>query len=124
MFTGEIQQAHEFRVALLDASGTYDPTDTELGDVDGDELPDGDGYDEGGVTITISASSNTDATQFTLSDAVWANATFTARHAVVYDADTERLLLHVDLGEDIETEGGDFKLEVLSPPEIRLPAIN
>lgn len=77
----------------------------------------GDGYTAGGATLASKSFANTlNVVKFDADDVTWANATITARRAVLYDdsgaTDADKaLLLWVDFGEDKSSSNGDFKIE-------------
>jgi hypothetical protein len=106
------------KVALLDSNYTPDQDADEFwDDISGDEIA-GTGYTAGGETLaeataTYDAASNT--LRLDAADVEWAEATLTARYAVIYkveDEDSESpLLAYIDFGEDEEVSSGVFKIE-------------
>ncbi len=75
------------------------------------EVPDGIGYQAGGVSI--SATTGSDETSavawLDFSNAVWKSASFTARYLLIDDStDANRAYVVIDFGEDKTFPGGEF----------------
>ncbi len=90
-----------FKVMLL--ANTYTPNAEHAtpGSVNAHELANGNGYTTGGATLTGVSWSRAGATcKFDANDAEWANASFTARYAVVYSSTANRLCCCIDFGSD------------------------
>jgi hypothetical protein len=80
----------------------------------------GTGYVTGGATLTnktITYNATTNEVKFDSDDIIWANATLTARYAIIYDSQsgintTNPLIALVDFGENKSSTNMDFKLTV------------
>lgn len=95
-----VQDDHDFKDDLVCASNEVEGT----------------GYTAGGVILTTTAPSVlAKVTTFDADDVEWADATITARYAVLYD-DTEAaeadqpVICYIDFGEDKSSEAGTFKI--------------
>ena len=79
----------------------------------------GTGYTAGGATLaskTLTYTTGTNVVAFDAADVTWSTSTITARYAVIYDdtpstAATKPLIAYIDFGADVESDGGDFKIE-------------
>lgn len=96
------KDAHEFRSSVTnEASGA--------------------GYTTGGsvVTATVSRDDANDRVDVTFSNPSWANATITARAAVIYknvgSAATDPLIAYVDFGSDVTSTNGTFAVTFSAP---------
>jgi hypothetical protein len=95
MFNNDLNDGDPFKVALLSSSGTYNAADTVWSDVSGDEIT-GTGYTTGGATVTIgAATSNGTKSEFPIGSVAWLAATMTFSNAVIYQATSGALLLHL-----------------------------
>lgn len=80
------------------------------------EVAAGNGYSPGGATLTtpaIAYDGPTNVFKISASDAVWSNATITARYACVYDstpASNKPFLAFVDFGADVTSTAGEFRI--------------
>lgn len=87
------------KVALMDNNHVFDATDNYWSDVSANELAESGNYTAGGEILSGQAITKAATTKFDAEDTVWSNATFTAYHAVVYDATTGELIASIDFGE-------------------------
>ncbi len=100
------------KVMLLADTYTPDKDHNVLADVSTHEIS-GTGYTAGGATlanVTVTEDDTNDRVTLDGDDVVWANATFTARYAVIYD-DTpagDPLWKLVDFGANVSASGADF----------------
>lgn len=102
-----------FKIALLSASHTPDPTHTQYSNVSGNELANGNGYTTGGQTLSNVAWSRTGGTvKFDATDPVWTAATFDARYAAIYDETTgnKYLVCLLDFGATKSVSSGTFTI--------------
>lgn len=104
--------AQTFRIALYTANANLSVSTTHYTTVN--EVV-GDGYVAGGEVLTVSqppASSGTVA-YFNFDNAVWPNASITARGALIYLADgvTNPAVAVLDFGADKTTSGVDFVVQ-------------
>lgn len=113
-----------FKCVLLTSSHVPSAGYEVYSDIANDEVI-GDGYTTGGVTLNNATwtESNGVAT-FDADDALWTNATFTARYAVIYD-DTSLLpdnvlLCMFDLGSDQFVNNGSFRIRFNSGGILKL----
>jgi hypothetical protein len=95
MFNNDFNDGDVFKVALLGSAGTYNAAHTAWSDVSANEIS-GAGYTTGGAVVTLSASATSTKTEFTLGSVEWVAATITFSHAVVYQATSGMLMLHIN----------------------------
>lgn len=119
LFNGEVDyDSHTIKVALL--TDGYTPNqDTHItwSQVSANEAT-GTGYVAGGATLsgkTVSYDAASNVTTLDANDVTWANATVTARYAVIYDdngaAANEKVLLgYVDFGVNQSATNGNFTI--------------
>jgi len=103
------------KIALYTSSATLGASTTQYSSTN--EVASGLGYTTGGNTLT-GASITTDGTTAVLdfSDTSWANASFTARGALVYNSSkSNRALAVFDFGSDQTGAGGSFTIQFPSP---------
>jgi hypothetical protein len=96
-----------YKIALYPSTATIDATATTYsatGEVTGT------GYTAGGATLTgYTASIDTTTAILTFANPSWANATITARGAVIYDATNgNKIRAVLNFGADITSTGGTF----------------
>lgn len=102
------------KVMLLTSVHTFDADHDVIGDVSANEIS-GTGYSAGGATLgskTLTQDDTNDRAVFDGADTQWTTATFTARHAVLWD-DTpasDPLLCNIDFGTDKSVTGGTFTI--------------
>lgn len=71
-----------------------------------------DGYTAGGQALTNAVFARTgDMCYFDADDVVWSTSTITARHCILYDAQTDYLYTHGDFEALEESDNGDFAIE-------------
>lgn len=83
-----------------------------------DEVPNGNGYTTGGVTLTGATSNAGSGTAWLdFDDATFGpNATFTARYALIYDSsDGDAAYAVVDFGSNKTGQGGNFIVRMPTP---------
>ena len=91
-------EADTIKVMLLDNSHSFTASDDVIGDVDANEIS-GTGYTAGGVALANKSVTQAATTKFDADDSVWAAATFSAWHAVIYDVTaTSNLMISLDFG--------------------------
>ena len=103
------------KVALLDNSHSFDPTNTQFSDVSANEVS-GTAYVAGGETLTGNAVSQDDTDDegvFDADDTIWSSSTITAFHAVIYDdtTGTKFLIATIDFGQAFTSTNGDFTIQ-------------
>lgn len=104
------------KCALTTSSYTVNQETHDYFDDITNEVANGAGYTTGGVALTNTAITEaTRVTTYDATDAEWANATITARYAVLYDsteanANAQPLIMYVDFGENKSSEAGTFKI--------------
>lgn len=103
---------HTFKVALLNASHVFDPTDTVWADVSANEVANGFGYTTGGATLaSVTWSQTTGTATFDFTDPEWTasgGAIGPTAHAVIYD-DTvagDPLMFSIDFDQTITAVDG------------------
>lgn len=115
MFNNDLNHGDTFKVALLTSSGTYNAADTVWSDVSGDEIT-GTNYTAGGATVTIdSATSNGTKSEFPIGSAQWFTATMTFSNAVIYQATSGALLLHLAYSSAQNVTAQNYTLEGPNP---------
>lgn len=103
------------KVALLDNSHVFDPTNIEYSDVSGNEVS-GTGYTADGETLTGNTVTQDDVDDegvFDADDVTWSASTITAYHAVIYDdtTATKYLIASIDFGQAFTSTNGDFVIQ-------------
>jgi hypothetical protein len=100
-------------VMLLDNSHAFDATDNVIGDVNANELANGNGYTTGGEALTTKAVTQAATTKWDADDTAWTSATFTAYHAVIWDdtVGTDDLICSIDFGGAKTVSGGTFTIQ-------------
>jgi hypothetical protein len=101
--------AHNFRVALFDATATMDATTANYSAAN--EVV-GTGYVAGGKVLTNAGVAVSGTTAFAdFDDVVWTGSTFTARGAQIFNADQANRSCGVfDFGQNIPVVAGNFTL--------------
>lgn len=125
MFKGVIKQGDTFKVALLTSAGTFNAAHDEWADVSSAEAS-GTNYVQKTVVITSALDSvvTPTRTEFTIPQSRWGNLTCTFRNAVVFDDTStgDKLLMHLDFGEDQVIIANDFQLNAPDPKPAIDPA--
>ena len=83
-------------VALMDDSHVFTATDEDWTDVSANELATAGNYTADGAILSTQGITVGATTKFDAADTTWANATFTAYHAVIYNATTGELIASID----------------------------
>tara|TARA_R110000822_G_scaffold28927_1_gene85613 strand:+ start:1777 stop:2205 length:429 start_codon:yes stop_codon:yes gene_type:complete len=106
-FSGNTGQA--YKIALYTSSATLDATTTAYATTN--EVS-GTNYTAGGNTLTLVAAATSGTTAFIdFADTTWANATITARGALIYTtANSGAAVAVLDFGADKASTAGDFKI--------------
>ena len=86
------------KVALMDNNHSFTATDNDWTDVSANELAAAGNYTTGGATLSSQGITKAATTIFDAADTEWANATFSAYHAVIYNATTGELIASIDFG--------------------------
>ena len=101
-------------IILLDATGTYDASHTQLSDISGSEIPPGNGYTQQTATLTsVTWTRSGVVTTLDADDVTWtaSGGSLIARHAVIYSDTNDLLLCHVDFdAEQTATDGTPFTI--------------
>ncbi len=99
-------------VILLTTSHSFTATNNVLTDVSGNELATTGGYTANGETLASQAVSQAATTKFDAADTAWTSATFTAFHAVIYDASaSDNLIASIDFGGAKAVSAGTFTVQ-------------
>lgn len=106
------------KVALLTSSHTFDASsvsNSQWSDVSANEAS-GVNYTAGGQSLankTVSVDNADNEGVFDSDDALWASATITARHAVIYDDTTtpKYLIASIDFGQNTSSTNGNFQIQ-------------
>ena len=119
MFNNDLNDGDSFKVALLNASGTFDANDVLFSDVSANEISSSSpnvGYTSGGVAVTVGpATSDATKAQFPITAALWTGATFAFTNAVVYQATSNALMMHLAFDAEQTVSGGDYQINAPSP---------
>lgn len=117
---------HAFKVMLV--TGSYAPnfdTHEDRADVT-NEVANGNGYATGGAntTATVSSDGDTDRVEISFSNVAWADATITARAAIIYKstgvAANDLLVAYVDFTEDVSSTNAAFAVTFSSALRFQL----
>jgi hypothetical protein len=121
MFNNDLNDGDPFKVALLSSSGTYNAADTVWSDVSGDEIT-GTGYTTGGATVTIgAATSNGTKSEFPIGSVQWLAATMTFSNAVIYQATSGALLMHLSYSSAQTATAQNYTLNAPDPKPAATP---
>ena len=106
-FSGNTGQA--YKIALYTSSATLNATTTAYATTN--EVS-GTNYTAGGNTLTLVAAATSGTTAFIdFADTTWANATITARGALIYTtANSNAAIAVLDFGADKASTAGDFTI--------------
>ena len=105
-----------FKVLLVTSSYTANKDTHDRRDDVTNEVANGNGYTTGGATCTCTVAKDTANDKVTLTFAAveWANATFTARGAVIYKstgtAANDPLVAYINFGADVSRTNQTFSL--------------
>ena len=86
------------KVALMDNNHVFTATDDDWTDVSANELAAAGNYTTGGKTLASQGITQAATTIFDAANVEWLLATFTAYHAVIYNATTGELIASIDFG--------------------------
>jgi len=106
-------EADTIKIILLDDSHAFAAADNVIGDVDGNELPTAGGYTQKTKALAGKAVTQGASTKWDANDVEWADATFSAWHAVPYDdtIGTDDLICSIDFGGEKQVTAGIFKIQ-------------
>lgn len=101
------------RVALMDSNHSFVATHNVWAEVSGNELAAAGNYTQGGEILLGQSVTQGATTKWDAVDVEWNDATFTARHAVIYDDSLggDDLIGSIDFGEDKPVSAGTFKIQ-------------
>ncbi len=103
-------EADTINIALYDNSHAFAATDTDY--TTSNELATTGGYTQGGIALASKAVAEAATTSWDAADATWAAATFTTRHAVIYDISVSNdLICSIDFGADQTVAAGTFTIQ-------------
>lgn len=105
-------EADIIKVMLLDSNHSFNAAHNQKSEIVGNEIS-GAGYDAGGATLAGGEVTQAATTKFDGTDVAWTSATFTARHAVIYDSTlaNDDLIGSIDFGADKSVSGGTFTIQ-------------
>lgn len=111
----------DIRIALFSTGATLTPQTTAYSTTD--EVPDGDGYTAGGLSLTNKTlGANANSAVFDADDVTWPAASFTARAGLIYNASkADRAIGVIDFGVARTGTGGNFRL--ILPPALAGQAV-
>ena len=106
-------EADSLIVMLMDNVHSFSAADNVVGDVDANELPAAGNYAQKTEVLAKGAVTQAATTDFDADDSVWAAATFTAYHAVIYDdtIGTDDLICSIDFGGAQAVSAGTFTIQ-------------
>lgn len=106
-------EADSLIVMLMDNVHSFSAADNVVGDVDANELPAAGNYAQKTEVLANGAVTQAATTDFDADDSVWAAATFTAYHAVIYDdtIGTDDLICSIDFGGAQAVSAGTFTIQ-------------
>jgi len=106
-------EADTIKVMLLDDSHSFSAAHNVVGDVNANELANGNGYTTGGAALASKAVTQAATTKFDADDTAWAASTFTAYHAVIWDDTiaTDDLICSIDFGGAKTVSAGTFTIQ-------------
>lgn len=106
-------EADVIKVILLNNSHSFVAAHNVVGDVDGNELPTAGGYTQKNKTLAGKSVTQAAAVKWDATDVVWAAATFSAWHAVLYDdtVGTDDLIGSIDFGGEKIVAAGTFTIQ-------------
>lgn len=106
----------EIKVALFTEIFTPNQDTQEYFDDLSGEVPNGDGYTTGGVTLTaktITYNPADNTVTIDADDVVWTDASISARYAVIYDntpTTNKPLIAYIDFGNTMSSTNANFSL--------------
>lgn len=106
-------EADTIKCMLLDDSHAFNAAHTVIGDVNANELAAAGGYSTGGATLAGKGVTEAATTKWDATDTAWADATFTAYHAVLWDDTiaTDDLICSIDFGGAKTVAAGTFTIQ-------------
>lgn len=106
--------SHTYNIVLVTSASTVGPTTASYTGISG-EVANGNGYNTGGQALTGFATGASGATVWlTFSNTSWANATITARGALIYNATLsgKNAVIVIDFGSDQISTNGTFAVNM------------
>jgi len=106
-------EADTINVMLLNNSHTFTATNDTKSQIVANELATAGGYTAGGAALAGKAVTQAATTKWDATDVAWADATFTAYHAVIYDATlaNDDLIASIDFGGAKSVSAGTFTIQ-------------
>ena len=101
----------EIKIALMDDNHVFNATDNMWAQVSGNELAAAGNYIAGGEALENQSITQLATTKFDANNTTWSNATFSAYHAVIYNATTLELVASIDFGGVKDPSGVDFTIQ-------------
>lgn len=100
-------------VMLMDTNHSFTAANNVVGDVDANELPTAGNYTQKTEVLANGAVTQAATTDFDADNSVWAAATFSAFHAVIYDdtVGTDDLICSIDFGGEQQVTAGTFTIQ-------------
>ncbi len=103
-------EADVVKVMLMDTNHSFTATSNLISDVDANEIS-GTGYTADGDALANKSVTQAATTKWDADDSVWAGATFTTHHAVIYDVTAaSNLICSIDFGGAQTVTGGTFTI--------------
>ena len=103
-------EADTINVSLYNSSHSFTAADTDYTTTN--ELATAGGYTQGGQALASKAVTEGATTKWDAADPEWTSATFTAAHAVIWDATAGNdLICSIDFGGDQSVVAGTFKIQ-------------
>jgi hypothetical protein len=101
------------KVMLLNDSHSFTATNNVIGDVNTNELANGNGYTTGGATLASKSVTQAATTKWDAADTAWSASSFTAHHAVIWDDSvaTDDLICSIDFGGAKTVSSGTFTIQ-------------
>lgn len=105
-------EADTIKVALLSADHSFSATHNTWSQVSANEIAGTGNYTTGGATLGNKTVTQAATTKWDADNTAWANATFTAAHAVLYDDThaTDDLIMSLDFGGAQTIAGATFTI--------------
>lgn len=106
---------HDIKVVLVNGYAPDIDAHSQYSDIT-DEVPNGNGYTQGGKTLqnaSVTQDNANDRAIFDADDVTWASSTITADGAVIYDDTTtgKELVGYIDFGGAKSSNSGDFRIQ-------------
>ena len=104
--------ANTIKVALMNSTHSFTATHNTWGQISDNQIT-GTGYTAGGSALASKVITQAATTKFDASDLAWTTASFTARHAVIYNDShvSDNLICSLDFGGDQTVTVGTFTIQ-------------